>query len=101
GRLELADAVENRAVVKVDSDHGVTGLGMLRLLFNADDAAILEYRHSEPLRVGNLLEQDLGAVLALEALASRPNPAFDDVVAQDHAEPLPGGEFFRQAQGVG
>ena len=61
-----------------------------------------DFGHPEPLRVSNLLEQNLGPLLLLfEVGYSLANVVFDNIVAQDHANGLAVCEMFGQRQSVG
>ena len=61
--LQGADAIEHRAVVKVDSDHGIGRLWGLGLFFDAQDALAFEYGNAEALRVGDFFQQQKGDVM--------------------------------------
>ena len=101
-RRQLLDLVEHRGIVHVDARDGVVGLGVSRLFLDADDLSAGYLGHAEPLRVGDLLEQDVGPeLLRAEPVGGLADAAFDDVVAQYHADLVAVGEMFGQIQGVG
>ena len=52
GAIDL-DRFEDMVVVQVDARHRVVALGMLRLLLDADDAAIPDFGDAEPLGIRN------------------------------------------------
>ncbi len=100
--FELADTVEHRAIVEVNASYGIGRFRLGRLLLNANDSLTLENRHPKPFGIGNLLQKHHGAfLLPLEGLCRFANVAFDNVVAQHHADFLAVDEGLRQAQRVG
>ena len=61
GRHERLDLVEHSGVVHVEAGDGEIRFGLARLLLDADDPVAGDFGHAEALRVGNFLEQDVGA----------------------------------------
>ena len=101
GRHERFDLVEHSGVVHVEAGDGEIRFGLARLLLDTDDAIAGDFGHTEALRVGYFLEQDVGAYgLPAETIGRRQNVPLDDVIAQHHANLLPVGEVLGERQGV-
>src|SRR5258708_2975900 len=102
GGLERADAVKDRATVKIRADHGIRRTRRRRLLFDADQPVMIEHRNSESFRIGHFLQQDHGsACVGLKTLSRLFDAGLDDVVAENDADFLSLGKAFRQTQRVG
>ena len=75
---------------------------MLGLLFDSDNAAVTQSRPLRTVRRPTSFSRILApAGLLLEIIHRLADVAFDDVVAQNHADLLAVGEMFGQRQGVG
>src|SRR5262249_37607485 len=95
------DLLEDRGVVEVDTSDGKIGLGRLRLLFDAKNAAVGEFRATEALRIVDFLEKDVGTFgLIFEGFRGGDNIVLNDVVAQHDADFLAFDEGLSETQGV-
>src|SRR5580658_6069430 len=75
---------------------------MLRFLLDPLDAVSVEFRDTEALGVFHLFEQDARAsALRPEIIRRPPNIFLDDIVAQYHADGLPGGKVLAKPQSFG
>ena len=105
GRLERLDDVEDAGVVHVDADHGVLRRGVLGLLTDVQNAAVLDDRHAEVaqvLRILHLLEQHpCATLLTLEVLDVRRERVLQDVVAEHDQELVAVHEVLGEAKRLG
>ncbi len=101
-RLQPANAIEDRLIVEINADHGIRRERLGWLLFDANDAAVLEDRHAEALGIGDFLQHHHRALFQpLEPGCSLANVAFNDVVAQHDADLVALGPRLGQPQRVG
>ena len=86
----------------INADHGVFGFRHCGLFLDAHDAAAVELRHAEALRVGDFLQKYLRAA-ALMAISAhgRAYVALDDIIAEHDADRLARGEMLDQRKRVG
>ena len=103
-RREVVDDVERVGPQEVHADRDQVALGLVRLLLEADDAAVgVELGDAEPLRVRDPVEQRAGAArpgLELGGDVGQRRAA-QDVVAEDAAERVVADEVAGQPDGVG
>src|SRR5713226_9577604 len=89
--------LEHCAVVEVNADHGLVGLGCLGFFLDSDHAITLHLSDSETRRVRHCFQDDLGSLpLFLKALRRGTDVALNQVVAKDDANRGPTGEILRQ-----
>src|SRR6202022_4095535 len=101
-RNKTAAQLEDGLVVHVHARHAVVTLRPLGFLLDAHDAAIVQDRHAETLRIRYFLEQQTSTRrLLLEGSDVRRNVFFQDVVTEDHHDTLASGKMLREFERIG
>src|SRR5712692_11649268 len=78
--------LEHCAVVEVNADHCLVGLGRLGLFFDSDHTITLHLSDSETRRVRHCFQDDPGSLpLFLKALRCRADVALNQVISKDDA----------------
>ena len=94
--------MEDRRVVQVDPDNREIRFWLFGFFLDTDHVITTNLGYTKPLRVGNFLDQNLGAVLLRSEILGRlADIVLDDVIAQDYADRLTACKVPRQAERFG